>query len=147
MADTFSGKKILIVEDDQDTRLGLNMRLRSWGFDTTFAADAVSATSAARDGQPDLVLLDLGLPGGDGFLVMERLKQLPATACIPVVVLTARTPHENLKKALAGGARSYLQKPVDDYVLQTTLLRALDAESAWQDATSMKLSRRRKRPS
>ena len=67
-----TNKKILIVEDDADVRLGYQILLKANGYDTFFAGDSVSAVSEARKHQPDLIILDLGLPGGDGFIVLER---------------------------------------------------------------------------
>jgi CheY-like chemotaxis protein len=72
-----SNRKILIVEDDADVRLGYRVLLRAQGYDTFFAADSIAAISEARKHLPDLIILDLGLPAGDGFVVMERL-QAPA---------------------------------------------------------------------
>ena len=69
-----SERKILVIDDDSDIRVGLNVRLRASGFTTAFAADGVSAIRMARKEQPCLILLDLGLPAGDGFAVLERLK-------------------------------------------------------------------------
>ena len=88
-------KKILIVDDDPDVRAGLNIRLRANGYDTDFAADAMTAVLAARKTNPDLILLDLGLPGGDGFVVMQRLRTIPALAVIPVIVISARDKDSN----------------------------------------------------
>ncbi len=69
-------KKILIVDDDPDVTLGMHLRLRANQYDTYFAADAPSSVAEARKYAPDLIVLDLGLPSGDGYLVMESLKKV-----------------------------------------------------------------------
>jgi DNA-binding response OmpR family regulator len=109
-----SNKKILIVEDDPDVRLGYHIRLKANNYDTCFAADSLTCIIEARKQQPDLILLDLGLPAGDGFVVMERLKANMNLAVIPVVVITARDPQANRRRALQAGAKAFLQKPVDN---------------------------------
>ena len=109
-----SNKKILIVEDDADVRLGYNVLLKANHYDTFFAADGNSAVSEARKHQPDLVILDLGLPAGNGFIVLEWFRANPYLAVIPVVVVSARDLHGNKERALKAGARAYLQKPWDD---------------------------------
>jgi len=118
-------KKILIVDDDADVRQGTHIRLKASGYDTFFAADALSAVAEARKQNPDLILLDLGLPGGDGFIVMERLKRLPALAVIPIIVVSARDIGANLERAVKAGAVTLLQKPVDNAELLATIRRAL----------------------
>lgn len=110
-------KKILIIDDDADIRLGLNARLKASGYDTAFAEDGVTALSIARREKPDLILLDIGLPGGDGFVVLKRLKTHTALACTPVIVLTAREAEEYEKRALEGGASAFFQKPADNQEL------------------------------
>lgn len=117
--------KILIIEDDLDLRRGLNVRLRASNYDTAFAADAVMALSIAKKEEPDLILLDLGLPGGDGFLVLDRLKNIASLACTPVIVVSARDPKANEKRALDAGAEAFFQKPVDNKELMTAIQRAL----------------------
>src|SRR5688500_2449363 len=82
--------KILIVDDDQDIRRLLGHRLKSEDYDTVFAGDAISAVNMARKEEPDLILLDLGLPAGDGYVVIERLKAMPALEGIPIIIVTAR---------------------------------------------------------
>jgi len=120
-----SNKKILIVDDDPDVRLGLNVRLKANHYDTFFAGDALSSMTEARKHEPDLIILDLGLPAGDGFVVMERLKAIPALAVIPIIVVSARDVLANRERALKAGAKAYLQKPVDNSELLKMIRRAL----------------------
>lgn len=117
--------KILIIEDDQDMRRGLNIRLRASNYDTAFAGDAVMALSIAKKEAPDLILLDLGLPGGDGFLVLDRMKNIASLACTPVIVVSARDPKTNEERALKAGAEAFFQKPVDNEELMKAIQRAL----------------------
>ena len=121
-----SERKILIVDDDSDIRLGLNVRLRASGYTTAFAADGVSAIRMARKERPCLILLDLGLPAGDGFQVLERLKINTELSHIPVIVLSARDAEANERRALKAGACAYLEKPVDDEDLLEAIAAALN---------------------
>jgi DNA-binding response OmpR family regulator len=120
-------KKILIVEDDPDVRQGLSLRLRANGYEIFFAADVVTSVIEARKHQPDLIILDLGLPAGDGFLVIERLKVVPALAVIPIIVVSARTGLANQERALAAGVKAFLQKPVDNAELLAVIRKILGA--------------------
>jgi DNA-binding response OmpR family regulator len=120
-----AGQKILIIDDDSDIRKGLNIRLRASSYKTAFAGDGVGAISVARRELPDLILLDLGLPAGDGFQVLERLKMNTELAHIPVIVLSARDPEATEKRAMKAGARAYFQKPVDDEELLAAIGSAL----------------------
>lgn len=107
------GKKILIVEDDSMQLTMTAKRLKSAGYTVIGARDGISAISTARKEQPDLVLLDLGLPGGDGFVVIQRLQTLLPTTTIPIVVITSRPPSESEEAAKRAGAVAYMQKPVN----------------------------------
>jgi DNA-binding response OmpR family regulator len=107
-------KKILIVEDDPDVREGMHVRLKANHYDTVVAADALTALAQTRRHLPDLIILDLGLPAGDGFVVMERLKRVPALSLIPVIVVSARDVRANQERAVKAGAKAFLQKPVDN---------------------------------
>jgi two-component system cell cycle response regulator len=118
--------KILIVDDDAQIRLGLNARLRANGYETSFAEDGVGVISAARRERPNVILLDIGLPGGDGFLVMKRLSANSNLAHIPVIVLTAREPEANEKRALEAGAAAFFQKPVENDALLSAIASAID---------------------
>ena len=118
-------RKILIVEDDADVRLGYQVLLRAKGYDTVFAADSVSAVSEARKHRPDLIILDLGLPAGDGFIVLERFRVNTFLSMIPVIVVSARDSHGNKERALKEGARAYLQKPWNDNELLAIISQLL----------------------
>lgn len=118
--------KILVVEDDQDIRQLLHLQLSAAGYETAFARDAATALSVARKERPDIVLLDLGLPAGDGFLVMDRMKTIPELEMLPVIVITARDAREG-ERAVAQGARRSFQKPFDSEELLAEIRRALGA--------------------
>jgi len=109
-----SDKKILIVEDDADVRLGYQVLLKANHYDTFFAQDGVSAISEARRHEPDLIILDLGLPAGDGFTVLERCHMNINLSMIPVIVVSARDIHANKERALKAGAKAFVQKPWND---------------------------------
>src|ERR1700680_3494770 len=125
-----SGKKILIIDDDQHLLLGLTARLKANGYTGVCAADAVSAIAVARKEAPDLVILDLGLPAGDGFLVLERMRGLADLVATPVIVLSARDPADNKKRALDAGAVAFFQKPPDSYEFLTEVRQALGEKTA-----------------
>ncbi len=120
-----SGQKVLIVDDDEDVLRGLSVRLKANGYNVVFAADGISAISAARKEDPEVIILDIGLPAGDGFSVMERLGSLLPVAHIPIIILTARDISGNKERALNAGAKAFLQKPVDNDVLLETIRKVL----------------------
>jgi DNA-binding response OmpR family regulator len=120
-----SNKKILIIDDDPDVRLGLHVRLKANHYDVFFAADGMASIAEARKHNPDLILLDLGLPAGDGFTVMERLKATDSLSLIPVIVVSARDRNINMDRALQAGAKAFLQKPVDNAQLLAVIRKVL----------------------
>ena len=120
-----ANKKILIVEDDSDVRQGMYLRLKANRYETFFAGDALSSMTEARKHEPDLIILDLGLPAGDGFLVMERLKTIPSLAVIPIIVVSGRAGLANQKRAIEAGAKAFLEKPVDNAELLAVIRQAL----------------------
>lgn len=120
-----SQKTILIVDDDPDLRLSLHLRLKANHYNVIFAGDGMAAIAEARKHMPDLIILDLGLPAGDGFSVMERLKATDSLSSIPVIVVSARNRDANVDRALQAGAKAFLQKPADNAELLSMIRRAL----------------------
>jgi len=88
----------------------MHVRLKANHYDTFFAVNALFALTEARENKPDLIILDLGLPAGDGFVVMERLKSFPALAVIPIIVVSARDVRANKERALRAGTKAFLRK-------------------------------------
>ncbi len=122
-------RKILIVDDNEDLVKALRIILRSHDYVTAVAADGVSAISQAKNEKPDLIILDLGLPAGDGYKVMERLSNLESVASIPIVVLSAQDAATNKEKALSAGAKAFLEKPANNAELLATIETVLEASS------------------
>jgi two-component system KDP operon response regulator KdpE len=122
-------KTILIVDDDKDLLLALSVRLASHGYQILRAPDAATAILKAAQDKPDLILLDLGLPDGNGFLVMDIVKQISSAANIPVIVVSARPQDVYKPAALLAGAKDYFQKPYDNGDLMRAIERELIAAS------------------
>jgi DNA-binding response OmpR family regulator len=120
-----SNKKILIVDDDPDVRRGLQVRLKANHYETFFASDGISTISEARKHVPDLIILDLGLPAGDGFAVMGLLQANDFLSTIPIIVVSARDRFANREKAIQAGATAFFQKPVDNASLLTMIRKVL----------------------
>jgi DNA-binding response OmpR family regulator len=125
--------KILIVDDDPDLRRALKIRLRANHYETVQASDGYSAISVAQKEKPNLIILDLGLPAGDGYVVLERLQDSDTLSSIPVIVLTARDPQSNEQKTLQAGAAAFFQKPADNNELLDVIRATLP--KAWPGVT------------
>jgi DNA-binding response OmpR family regulator len=122
-----SQKKILVVDDDPDVRLGLQVRLNANHYDVVCAGDGVTSISQARKQMPDLMILDLGLPAGDGFSVLERMKA-NELASIPVIVLSGQDRVSNRNRAIEAGAKAFLQKPAEHGKLLAVIRLVLEAK-------------------
>jgi DNA-binding response OmpR family regulator len=105
-------KRILVVEDDSSIRLGLEDTLRAKGYDVIVTSRAAEGLDAARTQRPDLIVLDVMLPDGDGFDVCRQLKaSRDGTANIPIIMLTARGAELDRVRGLELGADDYVTKP------------------------------------
>jgi two-component system KDP operon response regulator KdpE len=126
--------KILVVDDDPDLVRALRLRLRANHYDIATAADGYAAIATAQKERPDLIVLDLGLPAGDGFVVLERLQNSDTLSGIPVIVLSARDPQNNEERALKAGAAAFFQKPADNEELLNVIRVSLAGASPTQVA-------------
>ena len=122
-------KTILIVEDDIDLAKGLSIRLEANGYSTIWAPDASSGIDRALKQHPDLILLDLGLPDDNGFVMIKKMEERKSLSSIPVIVVTGRSPQVYKEPALIAGAKGYLQKPIDNDELLAAIRKALASES------------------
>ena len=102
--------KILIIEDDKFLRELMARKLNQENFDVTEALDGEEGIEKVKETVPDLILLDLILPGIDGFEVLSKIKEDPATASIPVIILSNLGQREDVERGLKLGAVDYLVK-------------------------------------
>jgi len=126
--------KIMIVDDDPDLRMALKLRLRANNFETVSASDGYSAIALAQKERPSLVILDLGLPAGDGYVVLKRMQESDTLSDIPIIVLTARDPQLNEDRSLGAGATAFFQKPVDNNELLEVIRASLHLPPASRQA-------------
>ena len=113
--------KILIIEDNATNMKLTTMLLARVGHGVLQAVDAETGLALALSDHPELILMDLQLPGMDGLAATTRLKHCPVTANIPVVALTALAMKEDRAKALAAGCDAYIAKPIQYQELYTTI--------------------------
>src|SRR5438067_3990600 len=117
--------KILIIEDTENNRVLLTRRLKPRGYDIVTAEDAEHGLSIVPAEQPDLILMDVGLPGMDGWTATRRLKANAATSNIPVIALTAHAMEGDRLRAMEAGCDDYETKPIDFAQLQDKILRLI----------------------
>src|SRR5271169_7265905 len=122
--------KILVVDDDPDLVRAMRLRLRANNYEVTTASDGYAAIAAAQRERPALIILDLGLPVGDGFVVLDRLQNSDSLSGVPVIVLSARDPQMNEERALKAGAAAFFQKPADNDELLNVIRVSLGPQLA-----------------
>ncbi len=104
-------RKILVVDDDEHILRSLAQYLELEDFDVTTASSGVEALERFAESRPDLMVLDVMMPGMDGFEVLQKIRQDTETSALPVLMLTARDQHADIMKGYQMGATSYLVKP------------------------------------
>jgi two-component system cell cycle response regulator/two-component system cell cycle response regulator DivK len=106
-------KKVLLVEDNEVNRRLAGFLLRSHGYEVREATSAAAAFEMVEKERPDLIVMDIQLPGMDGLEITRKLKEQPATADIPVVAVTSFAMKGDREKAFAAGCAGYVTKPID----------------------------------
>ena len=122
--------RLLLVEDNEESRDALSRHLRRKGYEVLTAVDGRQGLEAARAGDPALVLMDMSLPGLDGWEATRLLKGDPRTRHIPVIALTAHAKAGDRERALAAGCDEYDTKPVEFARLLGKVRALLDGPSA-----------------
>ena len=105
--------KILLVEDNEMNRDMLSRRLERKGYQVVMAVDGLESVVMASSEKPDLILMDIGLPGIDGWEAARRIKADPQTRHVPIIALTAHAMSGERERALAAGCDDYDTKPVE----------------------------------
>ncbi len=105
-------KRILVVEDNEQNREVVSRMLELGGFETFCAPDAESGIDEVKKRRPDLVLMDIQLPGLDGLAAVRMLRQAPETRDVKIVALTAYAMNGDRERMIAGGCDDYLAKPI-----------------------------------
>ena len=125
---------ILIIEDDADTRTIVRRLFMAEGYRVCEAADGLSAFARARQFSPDLIILDLGLPGQDGWAVARELRADPALDHVPILVITANGSSAAHRLARAAGCQEIICKPFTLEILEETAAALLHQHEALEPA-------------
>lgn len=119
------GKRILVVDDDPTSLKLLDLILNKEGYQVMTASNGLEALRKARLESPDLLILDVMLPGFDGFEICHRLRTEPATATMPIMMLSSKQQKSDQDAASKVGANAFLAKPVDRTALLTKVAELL----------------------
>lgn len=122
-----AGKKILLADDEEDIKTVVKLFLESKGYEVVTAFDGLDTLDKVKTEKPDLILLDIMMPLVDGFEVCKRLKEDETTASIPIVMLSAASKVDSVKKGLDAGAVEYIVKPFEPAKLEEIVARVLGA--------------------
>ncbi len=128
MADVVYRKKVLSIDDNREIASTLKSRFEEAGYDFDAAYSGQEGLVRMKSYKPDLVLLDIMMPGMDGFEVLRRIKADPETNGTPVIMLTAKRQREDVIRAIAIGAKAYIVKPTTFENIREKVDRALSTD-------------------
>lgn len=123
-------RKILVIEDDPSALGFATYALQQEGYQVLTAANGVEGLKRAQEEEPDLLVLDVMLPGMDGFELCHRLRNAPATARLPILMLSVKGRESDRNTGLTVGADQYLTKPIDPAELVASVGRLLEDKGA-----------------
>lgn len=118
-------KKVLIIDDEPEILSILSFRISNWGYDPVTAGSGKEGLEIAEEEIPDLVILDVMMPGMDGFETLKRLKQSDKTNTIPVMMITVANAKLDIERAISMGAKFYLTKPYDAQELKSKIIQLI----------------------
>jgi CheY-like chemotaxis protein len=118
---------VLVVDDEPMARTLLRLMLVRAGFEVSEASDGQEALAKVKEQLPDIMILDVMMPGIDGFAVCEALRQEEKTSDLPVIMLSAKTDTLSVRRGLRAGATKYLTKPVSQEDLTRNVLDTLES--------------------
>jgi two-component system cell cycle response regulator DivK len=114
---------ILYIEDNRDNRSLVRRVLESEGYAVVEAANAEDALHSLTDGSPDLILMDINMPGMDGYTLTAQIKSMPDYSRIPIIAMTANVMRGDRERSLEAGCDGYIQKPIDIDILSQQIER------------------------
>jgi len=123
-------RKILIADDEPDVTKILGLRLKAGGYDVVTAQDGEEAIRVAHEEKPDLIILDVRMPGKDGYAVFQELRAVEDTKSIPVLFFSALQPEQFEQKAIPLGANGFISKSVDPAEILSKIAAVLTKEYA-----------------
>jgi CheY-like chemotaxis protein len=116
-------RRVLVVDDNPDAAVSLTLVIRELGHVAEWAMDGIAAIDVARRLRPEIVFLDLALPGIDGYEVAERLKREPGLDGVRIIAMTGSGSEQDRRRTLEGGFELHIVKPVDPRFLDSLLAR------------------------
>jgi len=124
-----AGKRILYIEDNPENRTLVRRVLTAEGYTLIEAVDGWTGLRAIEENLPDLIIIDINLPGLDGYEVTSRIRMMPRLARIPIIAMTANVMQGDREKSLAAGCDGYIQKPIDIDLLPEQVAKFLSRNS------------------